>query len=43
MPPLHEHVNQVFGDLAFGKKPLKKAMPNRGQWRKKLKKRDRLK
>jgi len=23
MTPFHEHVNQVFGDLAFGKKYLK--------------------
>jgi hypothetical protein len=43
MPPLHEHVNQVFGDLDFGKKHLKNVMPNQGQWRKKLNKRDRLK
>ncbi len=27
MTPLHEHVNQVFGDLAFGKKHLEDLMP----------------
>jgi hypothetical protein len=43
MLPLYEHVNQVFVVLSFGKKPLKNGMPNQGQWRKKLKKRDRLK
>ena len=43
MPPLYELGNQVFGDLDFGKKHLKNVMPNQGQWRKKLNKRDRLK
>jgi len=27
MTPLHEHVNQVFGDLAFGKKHLEDLVP----------------